>query len=35
MDARLSVLRDTVIDCHKCPRLVRYREEVARTKRRA
>jgi uracil-DNA glycosylase family 4 len=33
--ARLAELRDTVIECRKCPRLVRYREEVARTKRRA
>src|ERR1700741_3977264 len=33
--ARLSVLRDTVVSCRKCARLVRYREQVARTKRRA
>jgi uracil-DNA glycosylase len=32
---RLERLRETVIACRKCPRLVRYREEVARTKRRA
>jgi uracil-DNA glycosylase len=32
---RLARLRETVIACRKCPRLVRYREEVARTKRRA
>jgi uracil-DNA glycosylase family 4 len=32
---RLAELRDAVIGCRKCPRLVRYREEVARTKRRA
>jgi uracil-DNA glycosylase family 4 len=29
------VLEDKIISCRKCPRLVRYREEVARTKRRA
>jgi uracil-DNA glycosylase family 4 len=29
------VLEDKIICCRKCPRLVRYREEVARTKRRA
>jgi uracil-DNA glycosylase family 4 len=34
-DSRLAELRKTVIGCRKCPRLVRYREEVARTKRRA
>ena len=33
--SRLAALRETIIGCHKCPRLVRYREEVARTKRRA
>ena len=32
---RLAHLHDVVIACHKCPRLVQYREEVARTKRRA
>jgi uracil-DNA glycosylase len=32
---RLAVLRETVVDCRKCPRLVRYREKVARAKRRA
>jgi len=31
----LAELRETVIACRKCPRLVRYLEEVARTKRRA
>src|SRR3972149_544473 len=31
----LAELRETVIGCRKCPRLVRYREKVARTKRRA
>lgn len=35
MDQRLAQLRDTIIACRKCPRLVEYREEVARTKRRA
>ena len=34
-DQRLARLRDVVVACRKCPRLVRYREEVARTKRRA
>jgi uracil-DNA glycosylase len=34
-EQRLARLRETVIACRKCPRLVRYREEVARTKRRA
>jgi len=34
-ESRLAELRATVIGCRKCPRLVRYREEVARTKRRA
>ncbi len=32
---QLAVLEQKVIACHRCPRLVRYREEVARTKRRA
>ena len=32
---RLAALRETVVACRKCPRLVRYREEVARIKRRA
>jgi uracil-DNA glycosylase family 4 len=31
----LSRLRETVVACRKCSRLVEYREEVARTKRRA
>jgi uracil-DNA glycosylase family 4 len=34
-EQRLARLHDTVIACRKCPRLVQYREEVARTKRRA
>ena len=34
-EERLARLHDTVVACRKCPRLVRYREEVARTKRRA
>jgi len=33
--AGLAALHDTVIACRKCTRLVRYREQVARTKRRA
>ena len=32
---QLTVLEREITDCRKCPRLVRYREEVARTKRRA
>ena len=31
----LAHLREVVVACRKCPRLVEYREEVARTKRRA
>ncbi|MFZ0211987.1 MAG: uracil-DNA glycosylase [Candidatus Acidiferrales bacterium] len=32
---QLQVLNETITACRKCPRLVRYRESVARTKRRA
>jgi uracil-DNA glycosylase family 4 len=32
---RLVVLEREITECRKCPRLVTYREEVARTKRRA
>jgi len=32
---RLAVLEREITACRKCPRLVRYREEIARTKRRA
>jgi len=32
---RLAVLEGEITACRKCPRLVRYREEIARTKRRA
>jgi uracil-DNA glycosylase family 4 len=32
---RLVALEREVTECRKCPRLVRYREEIARTKRRA
>jgi len=35
LESRLAELRETIIGCQKCPRLVRYREKVARTKRRA
>lgn len=35
VDACLAELRETIISCRLCPRLVHYREEVARTKRRA
>lgn len=31
----LEILNAQIISCRKCPRLVRYREEIARTKRRA
>jgi uracil-DNA glycosylase family 4 len=34
-EQRLAHLREVVVACRKCPRLVEYREEVARTKRRA
>lgn len=32
---RLKILNDEIVSCGKCPRLVGYRESVARTKRRA
>jgi uracil-DNA glycosylase len=35
IERRFAELRDTIVACRQCPRLVRYREEVARTKRRA
>src|SRR5579871_136439 len=31
----LAVLNEKIVVCRKCPRLVEYREEIARTKRRA
>ena len=31
----LMILEREIMKCRKCPRLVHYREEVARTKRRA
>ena len=31
----LAILEREITNCRKCPRLVQYREEVARTKRRA
>nr|HEV7952573.1 uracil-DNA glycosylase [Candidatus Acidoferrales bacterium] len=31
----LKLINAEIIKCRKCPRLVRYREEIARTKRRA
>ena len=31
----LDVLNSEIVECRRCPRLVRYREEVARVKRRA
>jgi uracil-DNA glycosylase family 4 len=33
--AQLRVLNEEIIACRKCPRLVKYREKVAREKRRA
>ena len=32
---RLTILEREITECRKCPRLVQYREEVARTKRHA
>jgi uracil-DNA glycosylase len=32
---KLKILNETMVACRKCPRLVEYREEVARKKRRA
>jgi uracil-DNA glycosylase len=32
---RLRLLEGEITNCRKCPRLVHYREEIARTKRRA
>jgi uracil-DNA glycosylase len=34
-EERLAALQREIPLCRKCPRLVRYREEIARTKRRA
>jgi uracil-DNA glycosylase len=34
-NALLDVLNNEIVDCRKCPRLVVYREKVAREKRRA
>ena len=34
-DPFLRVLNEEIVACRKCPRLVRYREKVAREKRRA
>ncbi len=33
--AALAVLNDEIVSCRRCPRLVEYRERVARQKRRA
>ncbi|MBN1486836.1 MAG: uracil-DNA glycosylase [Anaerolineae bacterium] len=35
LSAQWSALNQEVVTCDKCPRLVRWREEVSRTKRRA
>jgi uracil-DNA glycosylase family 4 len=32
---QLKILNETIVVCRKCPRLVEYREEVARKKRRS
>ena len=34
-DSQLLILNQEIVACRKCPRLVRYREKVAREKRRA
>lgn len=34
-EKRLKALNRTIVSCRKCPRLVRYREAISRTKRRA
>jgi uracil-DNA glycosylase family 4 len=34
-DTRLRVLEEEIVGCRKCPRLVEYREKVAKEKRRA
>jgi uracil-DNA glycosylase family 4 len=34
-NSKLEILGDKIIRCRKCPRLVEYRERVARVKRRA
>ena len=34
-EKQLAVLNDEIIACRRCPRLVEYRERVAKTKRRA
>jgi uracil-DNA glycosylase family 4 len=33
--SRLEILQREIVECRACPRLTRYREEVARVKRRA
>ena len=35
MDRRLELLSDAVAECRRCPRLVEWREQVARDKRAA
>jgi uracil-DNA glycosylase len=34
-DTRLTVLEEEVVSCRRCPRLVYYREKIAKEKRRA
>ena len=31
----LEILNRKIVACHKCPRLVEYRAQIARVKRRA
>ena len=33
--SELAIVNEEIVACHKCPRLVRYREKVAKHKRRA
>ncbi len=35
METSLADVRDTIVDCRRCPRLVAWREEVGRTRRAA
>src|ERR1700722_11860433 len=35
VELQIAELSDRIVGCRKCPRLVRYREQVARVKRRA
>jgi len=35
VDTRLTVLEEEIVSCRRCPRLVNYREKIAKEKRRA